>query len=132
MGTRELEAILEDARAGNEARNVTGALVYADGVFLQVLEGEREVLEPLVESIRSDKRHDSMKVFHSREVTRRAFDDWRMAYIGSSTAEVSRWAGLTGTVTIDRLLQHLQDDASLVPKILVHVVEAIAAQSGKV
>jgi hypothetical protein len=33
--------ILVDARAGNEARNVTGALVFVEGVFLQILEGDK-------------------------------------------------------------------------------------------
>jgi len=32
-----LEAILADARAGNQARNVTGVLVYVDGVFFQII-----------------------------------------------------------------------------------------------
>ena len=96
MGAVELEAILEDARAGNEARDVTGALVYADGVFLQILEGERETLEPLIARIQSDSRHQQMKVFLTREVDERAFDDWRMAYLGTSSEEMSRWMGLEG------------------------------------
>jgi hypothetical protein len=41
MTVAALEEILADARAGNEERNVTGALVYVDGVFFQIIEGER-------------------------------------------------------------------------------------------
>ena len=43
--TLDLELILADAREGNAARAVTGVLVYSDGVFLQILEGEEAVYE---------------------------------------------------------------------------------------
>jgi hypothetical protein len=131
IGPSDLSEILDDARVGNEARNVTGVLVYVDGVFCQVLEGEREVLEVLTESIRRDARHKSMKVFHRSEVMLRTFDDWRMAYVDANAADMSRWAGLEGTVTIDQLLERLHNDVARIPKILVHIVEAVAEQSGK-
>ena len=44
MTVAGLEQILADARTGNQARDVTGALVYVDGVFFQILEGEKDVL----------------------------------------------------------------------------------------
>ena len=128
MGPEELGVLLEDARVGNEARNVTGVLVYVDGVFFQVLEGERQVLESLLESIQRDTRHKSLKVFHRSEVTRRSFDDWRMAYLDASVAEMSRWAKLAGTVTITQLLQRLESDSSRIPQFLVRIVEAVAAR----
>ena len=131
IGTSELAEILDDARMGNEARNVTGVLIYVEGVFCQVLEGERDVLEDLAESIRRDARHKSMKVFHRSEVAVRTFDDWRMAYVDASVADMSRWAGLEGTVTIDQLLEQFHKDASGIPGILMHIVEAVAKQSGK-
>ena len=54
MSVAELEEILVDARAGNEKRNITGALVYIDGIFLQVLEGERETVLSLMRSIEKE------------------------------------------------------------------------------
>jgi hypothetical protein len=129
MNSADLEQILVDARTGNEARDVTGVLIYVDGVFLQILEGERETLESLVASIHDDVRHASMKVFHGAEITQRAFDDWRMAYLTPDVSEMSRWAGLEGTGSIDELLEHVQRDVQKVPRILVSIVEAIAARS---
>ena len=129
MVSTHLEQILVDARIGNEARDVTGALVYVDGVFVQILEGERTVLDELVASIRADSRHDSMKVFHEAEIPARAFSQWRMAYLSSDLEEMSRWAELEGTETIDELLAHVHRDAQRVPRILVSIVRAIAANS---
>ncbi len=131
MDAAALEEILVDARRGNAARDVTGALVYADGVFLQILEGEREVLRRLLDSIRADSRHESMKVFHVCEVAERAFAHWRMAYLSPDAGEMSRWAGLDGTQTIDGLLAEIHRDPARVPRILVSIVQALAAQSGK-
>jgi hypothetical protein len=131
MNSTDLEQILVDARTGNEARNVTGALVYVDGVFLQILEGEREVLKSLLESIRADTRHESMKVFHEAEIPERSFSDWRMGYLSPDVADMSRWTGLEGTETIDALLDHVHRDAEHVPKILVRILEAVAVQRSR-
>ena len=129
MDSNELEQILIDARIGNEARNVTGALVYVGGVFLQVLEGERVVLDELVASIRNDGRHGAMKVFHDTEISQRAFSEWRMAYLSSDIEDMARWAGLEGTESIDELLDQVHRDKQRVPRILVSIVNAIAAKS---
>ena len=129
MGAAELEQILADAREGNEARDVTGALVFADGVFVQVLEGEREVVRNLAERIRADSRHDSMKIFYQREVGERAFGDWRMAYLTPDTAELAHWAGLEATGTVDELLEQIRREPPRVPRILIRIVEALAGHA---
>ena len=129
MDSKELERILIDARIGNEARDVTGALVYVSGVFLQVLEGERVVLDELLASIRNDGRHESMKVFHDAEIADRAFNEWRMAYLSSDIEDMARWAGLEGTESIDELLDQVHRDEQRVPRILVSIVNAIATRS---
>ena len=41
----ELIALLEKSRANNQSLGVTGMLVYRDGNFLQVLEGEAEQVD---------------------------------------------------------------------------------------
>jgi len=129
MASQDLEQILVDARAGNEARDVTGALVYSDGVFLQILEGERGEVDDLIRSIREDTRHDSFKVFYRAEVPARAFSSWRMAYLSPDAEEMSRWAGLEGTETLAELLANVHGDSQRVPRILVSIVEALAAKS---
>lgn len=131
MDSALLEQILVDARSGNEARDVTGVLVYVDGVFLQILEGERAVLDELLASIRADTRHDSMKVFHEAEVEERAFSDWRMAYLSPDVTDMSRWAGLEGARSIEDLLADVHRDVQRVPRILVSIVKAIAAKSAR-
>jgi hypothetical protein len=66
MTRAELQTILEDARSGNAAHDVTGLLVYVDGVFLQILEGERDTLTSLVSRITNDTRHRDLQIFYRR------------------------------------------------------------------
>jgi hypothetical protein len=126
MTVTGLEQILTDARAGNELRNVTGALVYVDGVFFQILEGDEDVVRNLMTSIASDSRHHSVKVVYEAEVDARAFESWRMAYLSPTAEEMSTWAGLTGTATVENLLADVNRDPQRVPRILVNVLKALA------
>jgi len=126
MTVAGLEEILLDARTGNDARNVTGALVHVDGVFFQILEGEKDVVKALMTSIASDSRHHSVKVFYESEVDARAFQNWRMAYLSASAGQMSQWAGLPGTVGVKELLADINRNPHRVPRILVNILKALA------
>ena len=129
LGSADLEQLLVAARTSNEACGVTGVLIYVDGVFVQVLEGDRATLDELVAGIRDDVRHEAMTVFHDAEIGERAFRDWRMAFLSPDLAQLSRWADLQGTRSIQELLTHVYRDPHRVPRILISIVKAIAEQA---
>lgn len=79
----ELVALLAQSRASNRAAGITGLLLYHDGSFLQVLEGEREVVEDLFSRIAHDPRHRSVMRLLSGQSEQRLFPDWTMAFIDS-------------------------------------------------
>jgi len=126
MTVTGLEEILADARAGNEARNVTGALVYVDGVFFQIIEGDKAAVRDLMANIARDSRHHFVKVFHEADVDVRAFESWRMAYVSATVEQMSEWAGLPGTATVAELLAVINRSPQRVPRILVNVLKALA------
>ena len=126
MTVTGLEAILTDARTGNEARDVTGALVYVDGVFFQIIEGDKDVVHKLMASIASDSRHHSVKIFYDAEVAARAFESWSMAYLSATAEQMSKWAGLPGTATVEELLTDINRGPHRVPRILVSILNALA------
>jgi hypothetical protein len=126
MSAADLEQILTDARVGNEARNVTGALIHVDGVFVQVLEGEEDVLRALMANIARDTRHHGVKVFYESAIAERAFASWRMAYVSPTAEQVSTWAGLPSTASIESLLADVSRDPRRVPGFLVSMLEALA------
>ena len=57
---RHIEQILETSRRNNEAVGVTGALMFNNGCFAQILEGPREAVEKTFERIQRDPRHSDV------------------------------------------------------------------------
>ncbi len=127
MSIDELEQILVDARAGNERRNITGALVYVDGVFLQILEGEESAVRRLMASIASDSRHGELKVFHEGEVAEPSFSSWRMAYVTPTPRQMAAWAGLDGAATIESILAEIHGKPQAGSRVVENVLRALAS-----
>lgn len=126
MSLEDLANILQDARAGNERRGVTGALVFVEGVFLQVLEGDKDTVLGLMRSIAADSRHSAVKVFHEADVDRRVFGNWRMAYLDATPEQLSGWAGLPGAASVDSILADLVRDPNGASNVAAGVLRALA------
>lgn len=89
----DLVPLLQQAREKNQRLNVTGMLLYRDGNFLQVLEGERETVDSLYETIARDPRHRSLLVFLKRPITQRQFSDWQMGFANLRDVDVTQLPG---------------------------------------
>ncbi len=94
MQKDDLEEILGRARRGNGAKGITGALVYAEGRFLQILEGEKVQLQELMLKIRRDVRHEAIVVLQEHEIPSAVFGGWKMAYVSATPRQVAEWAGV--------------------------------------
>ena len=73
--------ILETARSYNKAHNLTGVLCQGRGLYVQVLEGERSVINGLYRRIVADNRHDHTEIVHFGEIESRQFKEWSMALV---------------------------------------------------
>jgi hypothetical protein len=73
--------ILETARSYNKAHNLTGVLCQGKGLYVQVLEGERSVVNGLYKRIVADNRHDHTEIVHFGEIDTRQFKEWSMALV---------------------------------------------------
>jgi len=76
----ELVELLAKSRASNAERDVSGLLLYHEGSFLQVLEGERSVVEAVFDKIGKDPRHTDKLLLFRREGVERCFDEWTMGF----------------------------------------------------
>jgi hypothetical protein len=128
LAAAELEKMLDESRIRNRVYGITGVLLFVEGAFLQILEGEREDVLGLMERIERDPRHSGVKVFYEQEVDERAFASWSMAYLSPSGKEVSRWAELEGTTTIGNVLSSLESEPGRLPGMVVNILKAIAKQ----
>lgn len=113
QGTRRLQRadildILRVSRMKNTVRGITGVLLYYDGLFLQVLEGEDDRLADLLEVLRHDRRHKELRVLLDETVTERHFPDWAMAFMEmADLPPEDRWL----CRHLDRPLPELQSTA---------------------
>jgi len=124
----DLEAILESARRNNERLGITGVLILSDGVFFQAIEGEAEVLDGLLERILADPRHEDARVFRREPIGERNFGEWKMAYVAPTPEDFVRWSGREGTTTIGDLLRQVEEADDALPRIVVRIVSALAAE----
>ena len=87
--------LLRQARAYNEAHEISGILLYAEstGEYLQVLEGEREVVQKLYENIRRDPRHERVFTLGESQIAERNFADWRMGFAPLEADELDHIVG---------------------------------------
>ncbi|GAB2578153.1 BLUF domain-containing protein [Microlunatus antarcticus] len=76
----DLTALLAQSRTANAAVDVTGLLLYRDDVFMQVLEGEEEVVRALYRRIAADPRHHDVANIWVAHAPRRRFPDWSMGF----------------------------------------------------
>ena len=75
----EVASILAASRVNNARDGVTGALLYSDGCFAQVLEGGLSVVQRTFERIQRDARHSNVVVLEARRAEARIFGMWDMA-----------------------------------------------------
>lgn len=76
----ELTRLLEGIRPNNGKLGISGMLLYDGGAFMQVLEGDREVLENLYERIECDPRHTGLVKILQKTIAKRQFPDWTMGF----------------------------------------------------
>lgn len=74
-----LLAILTVSQQRNVGDRLTGALAYANGQFVQVLEGPEKALAATMDKIQADSRHHSINLLGPVAVATRDFPDWSMA-----------------------------------------------------
>ena len=125
MMLSHLIGILRKARINNKLSDVTGLLVFVDGTFLQVLEGEESTVKDLMEKISEDTRHRDIKVILGSNVERRTFSNWEMAYTSPSAKILAMWSGLKNTRTVDEILTNLKNNPDIVPELMAYFSEEI-------
>ena len=95
MTHQELIDLLNQARVNNSQRNITSMLLYMEGCFFQVLEGERDIVEVIYVKIAKDKRHHHVMKLLEEPIEDRGFADWRMGYQHVTREELAQVTGLT-------------------------------------
>lgn len=76
-----VDGILAVSRKDNPALGITGLLCYSGDIFMQVLEGGRDAVSQLYNTISADPRHHDVVLLSYEEITERRFAGWTMGQV---------------------------------------------------
>jgi len=119
--TDSVDGILAASQRNNARVGVTGALMFTDGFFAQVLEGKMSAVEEVFERIQLDDRHAEVQLLSFTAVDKRVFPNWAMAFVGNDEPGRGKFghyaassgfdfSAVDGDAMVDHLLRFLVDE----------------------
>lgn len=84
-----IDVILAQSRAHNPGLGITGILCYSDDLFMQVLEGGRNEVCELYNTIVRDPRHQQVRLLVFEEIRERRFGSWTMGHVDVKTVNAA-------------------------------------------
>ena len=106
MSDHDLRILLNQAREANRLNGITGMLIYAEGHFVQYIEGPESAVTTLIQRIERDHRHHGLIRLLEGPLQSRAFTDWTMGFRSLRRAEHPALDGLVNLIQqpLDRAL----------------------------
>jgi len=89
----DLKTILIKSRENNAKAGITGLLLFHEGNFIQVLEGNKDEIHALYKKIGFDTRHKLLIKLVDEPTDKRNFPEWSMGYKAISTDEILKLTG---------------------------------------
>jgi hypothetical protein len=80
MSDDDLMSLLEQSKTFNKANGLKGLLLYKARFFIQVLEGEENIIDDLFERIKLDTRHFNVLRILKKPIIKRSFEQWAMGF----------------------------------------------------
>lgn len=80
LNEAQIAELLSQTVANNTANNFTGILIYSEGNFFQVLEGEKEGITRLFAKIKQDSRHYNLIKIFERETENSTFTKYGSSF----------------------------------------------------
>jgi hypothetical protein len=104
----EIPDLLQQIRIANAKQEITGMLLYIGGSFLQVLEGQPEMVDAVFGRILRDNRHTQLTLIAKESIPERAFEGWTMMHqtldpveAGELIGEIDYFTSPTLTTQLD-------------------------------
>ena len=124
FSTRELRELLEISNLNNRLREVTGMLLYKDGNFMQVLEGEKRTVLAVHAMIARDARHRGLTTLVQAETPGRQFPAWSMGFRDLG-ADIDNPPGYTEFLNVPLTGAEIRADPTKAQKLLVMFKKAM-------
>ena len=87
LGSDDVFQIVQTSATNNAKDGLTGFLLFRDGSFFQLIEGESTALDSLLNRLHRDPRHRNIAVLDDSGIDARAFGQWRMKRLRDDSAQ---------------------------------------------
>lgn len=95
LNETDIQKILDYSRDWNINHEITGILLFSEGNFFQVLEGEKELVTELFKNIKKDARHYNLIKIFEKEIFQEKFSGYKANFFSLDTrfseTEVSKY-----------------------------------------
>ncbi len=91
----DLVQLLEQSRNSNKTTDITGILLYIQGKFIQVLEGEKTAVNKLYTKIVGDGRHKKVTIVIEGDSKERMFKGWSMGFKKLGSQQFESFSGFS-------------------------------------
>ncbi|WP_405199578.1 BLUF domain-containing protein [Christiangramia sp. LLG6405-1] len=81
LSETEIRQILNDSEINNNKQNITGLLLYSEGNFFQIIEGDQKQIVQLYDTIEDDSRHFNVIKLFGKEINKESFDGYKSDFI---------------------------------------------------
>lgn len=98
-----LQKLLVRCRNNNKINGITGILLYFEGKFVQILEGEKEKVKSLFEKIQKDRRHHKVCRILEGPMEERNFPNFLM---GSRIIDDETFTKLSGFKDVSEFFKY--------------------------
>ncbi|MEI8168895.1 MAG: BLUF domain-containing protein [Rhodoferax sp.] len=77
---QSLASIFNTSRRRNRENQISGAVILSGTDFIEVLEGESDVVQDTLQRIKDDRRHTLKRVWDEQAIPERNFSRWNSGY----------------------------------------------------
>lgn len=93
FSAEDIASLLIKSRSNNDRDGITGALLYHRERFIQIVEGEDDVVLSRFAAISTDPRHRGVQKMREQRILERQFPQWTMGFRELSDDSVKQLAG---------------------------------------
>ena len=116
LSETDIEHLFRVNKRNNTSLGISGILVYSNGNFLQILEGEKQKIETLFAKISRDKRHSHIIELISTPIEERIFDDYELGFVIvdnnkklSQLKSYLNWIKEAEIITVDKVIRIVEN-----------------------
>lgn len=126
----DVRMLVMEAAERNRRRNITGLLVADDRCFVQMIEGHRNAISSLFQTISRDTRHRNIVLVEAVEIEEMSQPDWGMTRLDDKGKIAATWKRVKHDRVFDPWSMSVRDVKDFLALVAYDLVAAKAEARG--